>query len=287
MNKTIGGYFELPRSEVARTVQPKPRDFPTTEEVRLILSTMPDRTLIERRDRAIVAASFLFGTRAGATASLRLMHVDVGARKVYQDATVVRVKNSKSQTTLWFPIGDPAEGIVRSWVEELGQLGCMPADALFPPNEVMETPRSLSKQDRNPIEPWQSENSIRRAFRRGCETAGLPYFNPHSARHFLKSIRDDHCRTAEQRKAWSYNMGHEDEQVTEINYARMTDERRDALFESLVAEDSETVEELHLLVAYHEHQLMPGTPEFERAEQLADARRSRRRRNNVTGAVRP
>ena len=268
MDKTLGGYFVLPKREVAKALQPQPRDFPTTEQVLLILASMARATLNERRDRAIVAASFQFGTRASATASLRLKHVDVKARKVYQDATVVRVKNSKSQTTCWFPIGDPAEEIVKAWIEELLQLGCTPEDALFPPDAVLSSPHLLATAARMPIEPWKTEGAIRRAFRSGCSEARLPYFNPHSARHYLKSIRDDFCRTLDQRKAWSHNMGHENEQITEANYAKMTDQRRDEIFGGLSAGRAETEDELWLLLAYYERRLPAGTPEFERAHQL-------------------
>lgn len=281
MNKTTGSYFELPRSQSARAVQPKPRDFPTTEQVSLLLSSMPERTLIQCRDRAIVAVSFLFGTRAGATASLRLGHVDVEVRKVYQDATQVRVKNSKSQTTCWFPVGDPAERIVRDWVAAMKQLGCIAKDALFPPDAELESHGRLSNPNREAIEPWQSERAIRRAFRRGCESANLPYFNPHSARHYLASIRDTYCQTPEQRKAWSYNLGHEHEQTTQANYAKMTEQHRDEIFGNFSAGDVETVEELKLLLAFHEHELTRGTHEFERAEQLAEERRKRRKERSA------
>ena len=131
-----------------------------------------------------------------------------------------------------------------------------------------------------PIEPWETADSIRRAFHRGCKCAGIRSYNPHSARHFLKLVRDDYCRTPEQRKAWSYNMGHENERITETNYAKMTNQRRDDIFANLPVGNAETEEEKDLLLAYYEHQLTPETPEFERAEQLAEARRSRRKRGS-------
>ena len=134
MNKTLGEYFRVARNQAANALQPEPRKIPTLENVSSILSAMPTKYGFERRDRAIVAASFLFGTRSNATASLRLMHVDVKAGKIYLDANIVRVKNSKSQTVKWFPVGEQIERVVVSWINELGRLGFGPEDALFPPD---------------------------------------------------------------------------------------------------------------------------------------------------------
>lgn len=275
MNKTISGYFRLPKGQAAKALQPAPRDIPTTDEALKILSSMPTCSFVQRRDQAIVAASFLFGTRASATASLRLCHIDVPAKKVIQDAAVVRVKNGKSQTTFWFPIDERFAQIVTAWIDELDKLGCGPQEALFPPNAAFDFPRRLSKTDREPILPWQTDGAIRRAFHRGCQSAGLPYFNPHSAKHYLRSIRDEICRTSDQRKAWSYNLGHENEQITEANYAKMTDDRRDEIFSNLSVGNLETEQEKDLLLAYHEHRLASDSAEFKLAERLSEERRRR------------
>ncbi|MCP4316592.1 MAG: hypothetical protein GY789_11405 [Hyphomicrobiales bacterium] len=283
MNKTIGEYFAL-RKEFKITVrQPGPKPFPTKENVLAMVSSMPRDNLIQCRDLTIVDASFLLGTRSNATASLRLGNIDIENKKVRQDPTRMRIKNGKYQTNSWFPLLEPYDQIMVDWIGELLKLGCSEEDALFPPDEFLRSPRRLSKQNREPIEPWKTDSAINRAFKKACDFADLPYFNPHSARHFLKSIRDDFCRTAEERKAWSHNLGHEKEQTSELHYAKMTDQRRDIIFESFLAGDAETPADKDLLLKYYEHQLTRGTPEFERAEQLSEARKERRKQN---GAVR-
>lgn len=277
MNETIGDHLLPSSDKMAKAIRPKPRAFPTEAEVRLMISRMPSATLRQRRDRAIVCCSFLYGTRANATASLRLRHVDPGKRMLYQDATEVRVKRSKSQTTVAFPISDPAEMYFREWLEELYQAGCTSQDALFPPDNTLVSRHFLANRSRGPIEPWKSDSPIRRAFKRACHHAGIPYFNPHSARHFLQSIRDHYCRTPEQRKAWSYNLGHESEQISEVSYAKMTDQRRNDVFGGILPGETETEADKDLLLSYYEHCLAPGTPEFEPAEKLAESRRQRRK----------
>ncbi|HEY8594838.1 MAG TPA: hypothetical protein VIL84_06315, partial [Devosiaceae bacterium] len=79
-----------------------------------------------------------------------------------------------------------------------------------------------------------------------------------------------------ERRAWPHNMGHETEQITELNYAKMTDDQRDEIFARLTARDDATEDDKDLLLRYYEHCLTRGTPEFEAAEALAHARRVRR-----------
>ncbi len=113
LNGSLCDYVILSKSQTAKALQPPPRDIPSDDEVQQVLAAMPQKFRTQRRDRAIVAASFLFGTRADNTASLRIGDVDCVARKVSVDATKVRVKNSKSQTICWFLIGDLFEKINR------------------------------------------------------------------------------------------------------------------------------------------------------------------------------
>jgi integrase/recombinase XerD len=57
--------------------------------------------------------------RDSAIASLRLKHVDVHQKPVFQDPNEVKTKFSKRIGTFFFPIGDDLEDIVISWVAYL------------------------------------------------------------------------------------------------------------------------------------------------------------------------
>jgi hypothetical protein len=277
MPRLLSSYLVLRRSDVAEALQPPPRDIPTRAELERILTKMPVKTLIQRRDRAAIAASNLFGTRSNTTASLRIGMIDIAARKVLLDTTVVRIKNSKSQSPAWFLGQKLAEDIFVAWIEELTAKGGHPDDALFPPDLNLAHEKRLTRTSPGSIEPWKTDASVRRAFRNGCKQAGVIYFNPHSIKHYLKSVRDEVCRTPEHRKAYSYNLGHENEKITEVNYDKMTDARRDAIFRTLHAGNVETEDEKDLLLALHEHQLTPGTPDHELALKLDEQRRLRRK----------
>jgi len=79
---------------------------------------MPTTTLIQRRDRALVAFTILTGMRDNAIASLRLKHVDLDRELVVQDPNEVRTKFSKRIITYFFPVGEDLKQVVLDWLEE-------------------------------------------------------------------------------------------------------------------------------------------------------------------------
>lgn len=277
LNKTICDYFVLGKEATAKALGASPKKFPTPSDLEQMLQCAPAATLIQRRDRAIFAASFLFGTRSDATASLRLGFIDITNGKVTQDATRMRVKNSKSQITFWFPVDTAFRDIMTGWVAELCDLGCHAEDALFPPDQALANSRRLMDAGRSPIQPWSTDAGVRSAFARICNAAGVDYFPPHSAKHYLGWLRDEVCKTSEQRRAWSQNLGHENEVTTELHYRRVSEERQGSIFADFWHGGTETDEDKELMLLYHEHQLTPGTSEFIRAQKLCDARRAKRK----------
>ena len=58
-------------------------------------------------------------------------------------------------------------------------------------------------------------------FKEAFETAGLPAFNPHSLRKTLAQMGQKSCRTIEQMKAWSQNLGHEELMTTFASYGNL------------------------------------------------------------------
>ncbi|WP_424983894.1 tyrosine-type recombinase/integrase [Maritalea sp. S77] len=265
LNRSIPDYLELSRADLAGAAGTKIRDYPSMDEVELMISSMPANTLAQQRDRAIVAASFVFGTRADATVSLRLKHVDIDKKEVNQDATEVRTKNSKSMRTFWFPLNDRFDQILIDYMQMLLERGIKDNDALFPPIEILNKPTMLVAENRPIIDPLKSTSAISDAFERACECAGLKKFVPHSARHFLKDFGDKMQLTNAQRKAWSTSLGHETMQTTEAHYARMTTDGCRREFENIRNGITFTEEANELLLRLHYHQLVRDTPEFKRA----------------------
>lgn len=275
LNHSLPDYAVLPKNTTAALLDPPPRTYPDAEEPAQLLKSMPIKTCIERRNRAIIAAAFLFGVRADTLASLRIGDVGLEDRSLTVDASKVRAKNSKSFIIWWFPVGKLFADVVGEWVAELCMLGANADDALFPPDENLKSNLGLTRDEGGPVVPWKGSDSIRKAFSDACETAGLLHYTPHSVRHYLKALGNKVCRTEEEREAWSKNMGHTSQQITKSYYATMNAQKRQAIFVRIRMGDTETVEDLYRLVAYHEHRLIPGTEEFRFADELNEARRQR------------
>ena len=73
---------------------------------------------------------------------------------------------------------------------------------------------------------WSSAGPIRAIFKDAFAAAGLPYFNPHSFRNTLALLGGKVCKSPEEYKAWSQNLGHEHVLTTFSSYGAVGRERR-------------------------------------------------------------
>lgn len=227
-------YFNLSANDTRIAAAKREQPVPTEDQIRKVLKSMKADSDIEKRDRALIAFAFLTGVRDDAMASLTIKHVDVEKRQVFQDARDVRTKNRKTMLTVFFPIGEDVEKIVRDWVDFLkterlfGQ-----GDPLFPSTEVGLTETGLFGALGLSRSCWSNAGPIRRIFRQAFEGANLPYFNPHSFRDTLAQLGERTCRTPEEFKAWSQNLGHESVLTTFRSYGEVAGHRQAEILHSL------------------------------------------------------
>lgn len=223
-------YFNLSDKDkaVARAVRFKAA--PTLEQVCHVLATMPTATVLERRDRALIAFAAITGARVNALASFQLRHVYLAEGFVEQDAREVRTKAAKTFRTYFMACCDGALDIVTDWVGELERDHLWgPADPLFPKTRMGLSatggfePQGLDRHG------WATTTPIRDIFRRAFAGADLPYFNPHSVRHMLVRHSMTLCQTPEQTKAWSQNLGHADVLTTFTSYGTVPVHRQGEL----------------------------------------------------------
>ena len=83
-------------------------------------------------------------------------------------------------------------------------------------------------------EHWKTAAPIRTVFSQAFAQAGLPYFNPHSPRNTLVQLGERRCRTPEQFKAWSQNLGHEKVLTTFCSYGEVSRPRQGELIRGLL-----------------------------------------------------
>jgi hypothetical protein len=82
-------------------------------------------------------------------------------------------------------------------------------------------------------EHWQTASPIRSIFKTAFASAGLPYFNPHSFRKTLVALGHVLCKTPEELKAWSQNLGHDDVLTTLCSYGPVQVHRQTEIFRTL------------------------------------------------------
>ncbi|GAC1622254.1 MAG: hypothetical protein NVS9B10_06010 [Nevskia sp.] len=227
-------YFNVSDKDVRIATARRLRPVPTLEQVRHVIATMSAITDIERRNRALIAFILLTGARDGAVASAKLKHVDLLAGSFFQDARDVRTKFSKTFTTFFFPVGDDIRRIIVDWVDYLRREKLWGNDdPLFPKTLTTVSAAQRFEHVELSREHWANATPIRSVFREAFESAGLPYFNPHSLRNTLVQIGQQRCQSPEQLKAWSQNLGHEDVLTTLYSYGTVSTTRQGEIFRSL------------------------------------------------------
>ena len=82
-------------------------------------------------------------------------------------------------------------------------------------------------------EHWSIASPIRTIFKEAFESAGLPYFNPHSFRDTLATLGEQFCQSPEEFKAWSQNLGHEGVLTTFYSYGEVQQHRQGEIFQQL------------------------------------------------------
>jgi integrase/recombinase XerD len=231
---THADYFNVSEKEARVATTRRETRGPSIELVHEVLAHMPNTTAIERRDRALIAFGLLTGARDDAMASFKLKHLRLETNSVYQDARDVRTKNSKSFPTYFFPVGENVLSIVADWAHYLReQLAWTDDDPLFPATHTAHDAEGLLSSFGLVRRMWSTTSPIRRIYRTAFESAGLPYFNPHSFRDTLVRHGYTTCKTPEQLKAWSQNLGHESILTTIGSYGAMTESRQAELIAGL------------------------------------------------------
>src|SRR5579864_4676962 len=139
-------YFNVTDNDARIATASRQRPAPSIEQVHLVLGTMPAETVVQRRDRALIAFILLTGARDSAVISMRLKHVDLTSRRVFQDAREVKTKRAKTITSLFFPVGGEVEAIVVDWMDELRRGHLFgPDDPLFPSTLIRQDDEEIGR----------------------------------------------------------------------------------------------------------------------------------------------
>lgn len=227
-------YFNLSRNDTHIATAKREQRWPTLEQVKHTLDMMPANTEIERRNRALFAFTILTGARDSAIASMKMKHVNLEQGCVYQDARDVKTKFRKTFTTDFFPVGDETRKIVEDWVTFLRtEKHWGVDDPLFPKTQLAISASRQFEAAGLMREHWSTATPIRTIFKEAFGKAELPYFNPHSFRNTLVQLCYSKCKTHEQTKAWSQNLGHDSVLTTLTSYGEVGRQRQAEILQGM------------------------------------------------------
>ncbi len=227
-------YFNLSEKETRAATAKRERPIPTIDQIKHVIDRMSSDTVLEKRNRCLIAFTLLTGARDSAIASMKIKHIDLVAGSAFQDAREVKTKFSKTITTYFFPVGDVIHAILQDWVKYLrDELLWGNDDPLFPKTEVQQGENRTFEPVGIKKEHWSTASPIRKIFKEAFESAGLPYFNPHSFRKTLVGLGESVCQTPEEFKAWSQNMGHDGVLTTLYSYGTVQPKRQAEIIQKL------------------------------------------------------
>ena len=106
-------------------------------------------------------------------------------------------------------------------------------DPLFPKTNIITGEDRIFKASGLKCEHWSTASPIRAIFKDAFELADLPHFNPHSFRKTLVTLGQKLCRTPEEFKSWSQNLGHEDVLTTLYSYGEVQQHRQGEIIQQL------------------------------------------------------
>lgn len=226
-------YFNNNAREARAAHAQRPVAYPSVEQCDHAFRQMPESDVFERRDKAVFALLMLTSARDGAVASLRLGHIDLVERILYQDGREVKTKNGKYIESSFLPMDPMYRSCLENWVTYLHEdLMYGPADALFPKAEMgIKVGKfaviGLSR------EPYSNGQKINQIFKSAFLRAGMRPFSAHTLRKTHAMLMDKICETHEQRKAFSMNMGHEHLATTVSAYIHVPQERQREIIRNL------------------------------------------------------
>lgn len=238
INYTDTEYFNLSEKDSRIATARRVKPVPTIEQIKHVIEYMPHITDIDKRNRALVAFTLLTGMRDSAIVSLKLKHINLMTSSVFQDARDVNTKFSKTFTSVFFPVGDDVLKIVEVWVNYLkNDLLYGNEEPLFPKTNVIRGESKKFEPCGLKKEHWANASPMRKIFKEAFSSAGLQYFNPHSFRNTLVSYGQKLCKTPEDFKAWSQNLGHEGVLTTFYSYGEVQPQRQAEIIKQLNTPD--------------------------------------------------
>ena len=188
---------------------------------------------MQLRNRALIAFSLLSGARDQAIVSFKLKHVDIETQLIEQDAREVRTKRAKTFTSWFFPSATTSAEFL-----SIGSASCASKKASVRRTHSSEIQSRAGRQSRVLCyRPRSGALGERRSgsgdLPRSLRACGLALFQSASVRNTLVQLAYELKLDAEQFKAWSQNLGHENCLTTFSSYGEIQPSRQAEIIRGL------------------------------------------------------
>jgi integrase/recombinase XerD len=194
----------------------------TFEQIFHTLSLMPDKTIVDKRNKAIVSIQACCGFRVSEIRTMKiknLMYED-GTYFVYVNPKDMNVKYAKTREADFMPLPKEIINNITQWKEYLIKQGFKPTDPIFP--QI-----NNSFNQNNLLEPQLTANEIRSGstisniFRNAFNAAGYEYIRPHNMRHTITRYAEK--QTPEFMNAVRQSLGHSSINTTFNSYGQLSE----------------------------------------------------------------
>jgi integrase/recombinase XerD len=199
------------------------------QQILSVIRTMPSRTLVEQRNKAIISLQALCGMRVSELRTIKIKNIieEDSFHFVYANPKDMQIKYAKLRQANFLPLPDDIKANVLAWRNYLIEQGFKDASPLFP-----QIPAKFNQHNLLEIHLTMNEiksgTTIRNIFKRAFGNAGITYINPHSFRHTL-------ARFAEKQSPGFLNavrqsLGHSSIDTTLDSYGRLSTQEQTRRF---------------------------------------------------------
>lgn len=199
------------------------------QQILTVIRNMPERTLIERRNKAILSLQALCCMRVSELRTIKIKNIieEDGCYFVYANPKDMQIKYAKLRQANFLPLPDDIKQNIISWRDYLIGQGFKENAPLFPQipatfnqHNLLETHLTMNE--------IKSDTTFRDIFRRAFEAAGIAYINPHSFRHTLARFAEK--QSPEFLNAVRQSLGHSSIDTTLDSYGRLSNQEQTRRF---------------------------------------------------------
>lgn len=223
INYNLLGYFQLTTNQRNTARSPEYQENYELKEIRTAIAKMPNNTISDMRDRAIISLQALCGLRISELRTIKMKNVifDKPTDRwiIYVNPKDMSVKFAKTRRAFFMPFDVEWQDNVMRWRDKLLELGFEEKDPFFPIITNQFGQNNLLDRKIHKVE-IKGNGTIIKVFQRAFRTVGLPYLRPHSFRHSI--VRWAESQSPEVFNAVRQSLGHSDIKTTFQSYGEFS-----------------------------------------------------------------